>query len=70
MKKASDLPDMRTEYDFTGGVRGKYAARYAKGTNIVLLDPDVAKVFPDSASANRALRACAEIVRASGRKKA
>ncbi len=45
------------EYDFQGGVRGKYAARYAKGSNVVVLSPDVARVFPDSASANRALRA-------------
>ena len=47
---------LRDEYDFTGAVRGKYAARAAKGTNIVKLDPDVANVFPDSASVNEALR--------------
>ena len=50
---------MRSEYDFRGGVRGKYAARYAKGTNIVLLEPDVAKLFPDSRAVNEALRALA-----------
>ena len=55
--------DMLDEYDFSGGVRGKYASQYAEGTNIVLLDPDVAKVFPDSASVNQALRALAEIIR-------
>ena len=54
--------DIRPEYDFTGGVRGKYARRYARGTNIVVLDPDVAKLFPDSRSVNRALRTLAEIV--------
>jgi len=55
--------DMLDEYDFSGGVRGQYARQYADGTNIVLLDPDVAKVFPDSASVNQALRALAEIIR-------
>jgi hypothetical protein len=44
-------------------VRGKYAERYARGTNVVLLDPDVAEVFPDPASVNRALRALAGIIR-------
>jgi hypothetical protein len=48
---------MRKEYDFRGGVRGKYAARVRQGTNIVVLDPDVAKAFPDSRAVNRALRA-------------
>lgn len=54
--------DMREEYDFSGGVRGKYAERYAEGTNLVLLDPDVARVFPDSAAVNEALRALVRIV--------
>ncbi len=40
--------EMRDEYDFSGGVRGKYAARYAQGTNIVVLDRDVAEIFPTS----------------------
>jgi hypothetical protein len=44
------------EYDFSQGVIGKYAKQYAEGTNIVVLDPDVAKVFPDSAAVNQALR--------------
>lgn len=47
---------MRHEYDFTGGVRGKYARRFAEGTNLVLLDPDLARCFPDSKAVNRALR--------------
>ena len=50
------------EYDFKGGVRGKYAARYAKGSNVVVLSPDVARVFRDSTSANRALRAFVDIM--------
>ena len=55
--------EMRPEYDFTGGVRGKFFNEYQKGTNVVLLDPDVAQVFPDSTSVNEALRALARIVK-------
>ena len=47
---------------FSGGVRGKYAERYAQGTNLVRLDPDVAKVFPDSTAVNDALRALVKII--------
>lgn len=54
--------EMREEYDFSNGVRGKYAAQYAEGTNLVLLDPDVARVFPDSAAVNEALRALVKII--------
>ncbi len=49
--------EMRPEYDFTGGVRGKYAKRYAEGTNLILLEPDLAAEFPDSRAVSRALRA-------------
>ncbi len=55
--------EMRDEYDFSGGVRGKYAARYAEGTNIVVLDRDVAEIFPTSQSVNDALRALATVIR-------
>ena len=55
-------PDVLDEYDFSGGVRGKYAERYARGTNVVVLDPDVAEVFPNSAAVNEALRALAAII--------
>ena len=48
--------EMRSEYDFSGGVRGKYANRFAEGTNVVLLEPDLALVFPDSKSVNETLR--------------
>jgi len=48
--------DMLPEYDFSSGVRGKYFDRYQQGTNLVLLEPDIAEAFPDSASVNRALR--------------
>jgi hypothetical protein len=54
---------MRPEYDFSGGVRGKYAGRYRKGTNVVLLDPEVAAAFPDSTSVNDALRALLSIAK-------
>jgi hypothetical protein len=47
---------MRAEYDFSGGVRGKYAKRYAQGTNIVVLEPDVADAFPTARAVNAALR--------------
>ena len=62
MKQTGDH-EMRDEYDFAHGERGKYAKRFAEGSNVVVLDPDVALVFPDSASVNRALRALAEIAR-------
>ena len=58
-KNRSDAPaddEMRPEYDLRGGVRGKYYERYKQGTNVVLLEPDVAKVFRDSATVNEALR--------------
>ena len=48
--------EMLPEYDFSKGVRGKYAKRYASGSNVVVLSPDVAKRFPDSDSVNKALR--------------
>ena len=56
MKKDPNNDDMLPEYDFSGAVRGKYAAAYAAGTNVVLLDPDVAERFPDSKAVNDALR--------------
>jgi hypothetical protein len=55
-------PDMLPEYDFSGGVRGKYVDRFPKGCNVVVLDPDVAQVFADSESVNQALRALAGII--------
>jgi len=61
--KATNGPEMLDEYDFSSGVRGKYAARYAQGTNVVVLDPEVAKVFPDSKSVNRALHTLVSIVK-------
>ena len=66
MKKASDKADgrgMRAEYDFSRGIRGKYARRYAQGTNVVVLEADVARVFPNAEAVNDSLRALAGIIR-------
>jgi hypothetical protein len=66
MKKAPEHKNdrkMRAEYDFSQGARGKYARRYVQGTNVVLLDRDVAKAFPDAAVVNDSLRALARIIR-------
>ena len=54
--------EMLGEYDFSQGIVGKYAKQYAEGTNVVLLDPDVAQVFPNSEAVNQALRAIAQII--------
>ena len=61
-KKPESDPDILDEYDFSNGVRGKYVERLAKGSNLIVLDPDVARVFPDSESVNQALRALAQII--------
>ena len=62
MKKAKRKnPDMRPEYDFSGGVRGKYVKRIAEGSNIVVIDPDLAQRFGDSKAVNRALRGLVEL---------
>ena len=62
-KPAADADTMRPEYDFSNAVRGVTAARYAQGTNVVLLDPDVAQLFPDSQAVNEALRTFARLTR-------
>ncbi len=54
--KTSKPADLRAEYDFGAGTRGQYAARYAEGSNVVVLAPDVAAHFPTSAAVNRQLR--------------
>jgi hypothetical protein len=58
--KRQHVPD----YDFSHGIRGKYAARYAEGTNVVVLSPDVAEIFPNAQAVNEALRT---LVRISGK---
>ena len=63
MKRMKSDPDILEEYDFTGGVRGKYAKRYLEGTNVVVIDPDVAEYFPDHKSVNDALRSLTNIIK-------
>ena len=66
MKKATNKAAesaMRDEYDFSRGARGRYAKRYAQGANVVVLEPDVAKVFPNADAVNDSLRALAAIIR-------
>jgi hypothetical protein len=57
MKVTVELDD----YDFSQGVRGKYVERFARGSNVVVLSPDIAEIFPDSESVNKALRMLVEI---------
>jgi len=70
MKKArrERQEDMLPEYDFSKGARGKYAKRYAEGSNVVVLSPDMAKVFPTSESVNEALRTLVRVGRKKSRK--
>lgn len=63
MKRMQKDTDLLEEYDFSKGVQGKYARRYAEGTNVIVIDPDVAKYFPDHDSVNQALRSLAEIIK-------
>ena len=68
MKKEVEIDDeLRPEYDLSqlleGGVRGKYADRYREGTNLVLLAPDVAEVFPDEEAVNEALRLVTQLAK-------
>ena len=63
MKRMKSDPDMLEEYDFTGGVKGKYSKRFAEGTNVVVIDPDVAEYFPVHDSVNEALRGLTAIIK-------
>ncbi|MBA2292888.1 MAG: hypothetical protein H0W15_10590 [Gemmatimonadales bacterium] len=56
------VAEMRAEYDFSGGERGKYAKMFGKGTVMVVLDPDIAEAFPTGVDVNRALRAILDAV--------
>ncbi len=67
-RSSHESDELLPEYDFSGGVRGKYARRFTKDTIMVALDPDVAEVFPDPKSVNKALRAIGHIIRDRGRK--
>jgi hypothetical protein len=63
MRKMQKDPDMLEEYDFSNGIQGKYAEKFEEGTNVVVIDPDVAKFFPDHDSVNQALRSLTEIIK-------
>jgi hypothetical protein len=63
MKKMLKDQDMQEEYDFSSGVQGKYSKRYSEGTNVVVIEPDIVKFFPDHDSVNRALRSLSEIIK-------
>ncbi len=63
MKVMASDPDMLEDYDFSQGVRGKYAERYAEGTNVIVIDPDLIKIFPDHAAVNEALRSLAAVIK-------
>jgi len=60
--KVRSSDPMRPEYDFSKGVRGKHAARYASGTNVVVLAPDVARQFQTADDVNETLRAVAKLI--------
>ena len=68
--KSKRRVEMLPEYDFSKGVRGKYAKRYASGSNVVVLSPDVAKKFPDSDSVNKALRTLVRLANRTRKKSA
>ncbi len=63
MKKMQKDPDIMQEYDFSNGVQGKYIKKYDEGSNVIVIDPDVAKYFPDHDSVNYALRSLTEIIK-------
>lgn len=60
---ANSTDNMLPEYDFSGGVSGKHYEAYQRSTNIVVLDPDVAEIFKDSAAVNEALRLLAKVAK-------
>lgn len=62
MKKMQKDQDMLEEYDFSTGIQGKYSNRYNEGANVVVIESDVMKYFPDHDSVNQALRSLSEII--------
>lgn len=58
---------MRSNYDFSGGVRGKHLKRYREGTNLIVLAPDVQRAFPDAVAVNEALRGLIRVAKRSTR---
>jgi len=69
MTSGTDEDIMRPEYDFTNAKRGVTAARYARGTNVVVLEPDVVHMFPNATAVNEALRALGGIIQKAPRPK-
>ena len=67
-KKTKNEMEMLDEYDFSGGIRGKYVERVKNSRQVILLEPDVAEVFIDSESVNRTLRGLLPIIRAQAEK--
>ena len=63
MKRMRKDRDMLEGYDFSKGIQGKYAKKYREGTNVVVIDPDVVKFFPDHKSVNQALRSLTGIIK-------
>jgi hypothetical protein len=63
-RRKPESDDLLPEYDFSGAVRGKYYERYRQGTNVVLLDPDIAAVFRDSVAVNDTLRLLVSLAKA------
>ena len=61
-KQSANKDTMRSEYDFSKGVRGKHAAKYAEGTNVVVLEPDVAREFQTTEQVNETLRAVSKLL--------
>jgi hypothetical protein len=70
MKKATKTrhkQDLLKEYDFSQGIRGKYYKRFLEGSNVAVIDAELAKIFPDSKSVNQALRSLVTIARKSAK---
>ena len=61
MNQVDDKDTMREEYDFSSGIRGKHFQAYCQGTNLIFLEPDMAKIFKNSATVNAALRKLAQV---------
>ena len=63
MRKMQNDPDMLEEYDFSKGIKAKYSQKYSEGTNVIVIDPDIKKYFPDHDAVNQALRSLVEIIK-------
>ena len=63
MKKMKNDTEQLDEYDFSKGIRGKYSKRFKSGSNVIVIDPDVAKYFPDHDSVNSSLRSLLTIIK-------